>query len=275
MNRQQKTFTPASFILPLAVTALVIFLASTANAQDASAPLPDLPAPIVQEPPTLKPILAPHNDSAQMPKPEDVSKRTTVNASLSAEATVTSSTSASTTTDTSVKTSADFNTMRAAWAKSVTERQIMLERKRAELASSTVERKAALNSAAQERIKQRTGKLTSVLSEALARMKGFSSNLHDRAESISSRGADTTEAIALLDQVDTLITQAETSLSGIDVNIEYTLTSESPRENWIDTKAQFQTTAEIIRAIRPLLRDVVDSLKGSVKIVTDTKVKPI
>ncbi len=78
-----------------------------------------------------------------------------------------------------------------------------------------------------------------------------------------------------MDQVDDLLTQAETSLSGIDVNIEYALTSESPKETWVDARGQFQATAEIIRTTRPLLQEVGSILKTAAQKASDTSVEPI
>lgn len=276
MHRQQKTFTPSSFILPLAVTALVIFLASSANAQDAIEPVgaelpPTPPAadlPQSDLPPSLdslaRPIEARMAPSNAAGSASGTTTRPRADLSPMNRASVNSGAS-NTPATLNQNFRADLEARRAAWANDSAERRLLLERKRAELASSSIERKAALNEKVQERMTQRAENLISVLSGALTRIKNVNTNLRERAESMSSQGIDVAEAITLLDQIDDLIKEAESSLSGIDVNVEYTLTSETPKEAWVDTKTQFQTTAEIIRTIRPLLQETVTTLKEAIK----------
>lgn len=279
MHRQQKTFTLSSLILPLLVTALVIFLASSANAQNLEpAPVPET----TELPPSLESLAAPsearlapesvttNTTSAPSTRPENTDA--TLRMDANAEVGVTAS---NTQAVVNQNIRADLTIKRTEWANVSAERQKMIASKRAELASSTLERKAALDAATQERVRQLADNSVSILSGAIGRMKNISSNLRERAETISSRGVNTVEAISLLDQVDDLLTQAEASLYDIDVNIEYSLTSENPRENWIDARGQFQTTVEIIKAIRPLLQETVTTLKVAIQNTNNTSVEPI
>lgn len=270
MHRQQKTFTPSSLVLPLLVTALVIFLASSANAQNAE--------PVTELPPSLDSLAAPRE--ARLAPDTSTTNTSTVpperNATLRMEANVEADDSTSNTRAVvNANLRADLSAKRAEWASASQERQQMLAEKRAALASSSMERKAALNAAAQERMLRLAENSTAVLTRAIERMKNISSNLRERAEDMSSRGVNTIDAIALLDQVDDLVSQAETSLSGIDVNIEYSLTAENPKEAWVDARGQFQATTEIIRTIRPLLQEVVSTLRAAIKNANDTSIEPI
>lgn len=271
MHRQQKTFTPSSFILPLAVTALVIFLASQANAQNTDTEV-DLPPSLESLDAPAEARLAPINldDLATGTPPEEPAALPMNRAAVDVNVSVGN---ASSSINQNVR--ADLSSKRTEWTTALLERRDMLERKRAELASSTLARKAALNAEAQARMGQLAEKSASTLLGALTRIKNISSNLRDRAESMSSRGVDTTEAMVLLDQADDLISQAESSLSDIDINIEYALTSETPKETWADARIQFQTTAEIIRTIRPLLHEVVTALREAIRNTENTSVEPI
>ncbi len=275
MHRQQKTFTPSSLILPLLVTALVIFLASSANAQNVG-PATELPPSLESLAAPREATLAPATGTADAVVPTPPAMIEDNNAPLRMDTSVRVETAASNTRATANQNlRADLSAKRTEWANTFTERREMLERKRAELASSTLERKAALNVAAQERLRQLAERSASVLLGAVERMKNVSSSLRERAEVMSSRGVDTVEAIILLDQIDDLLAQAETSLSGVDVNIEYALTSESPKETWVDTRSQFQATAEIVRSVRPLLQETVTLLRTAIQKANNSSAEPI
>lgn len=273
MHKQQKTFTPASLVLPLALTALVIFLASSASAQNVDPATEPEPAPLrLEDPiPPIEATLAPRN--AEIQKSMGPANDGSLTQMETRNATSTERPAGR---DTAVRNDAAFNqnsradlgAKKAEWARALAERSEMLERKRSELASTTLARRAAFSDKAQERVRQMAQVSTNRLTEFLSRIKNFSSNLRDKSESLSLRGVDVSEATLLLDQVDELIRQAEASLSGIDINIEYTLTSENPLENWMDAKTQLQTTAEIIRTIRPLLQETVVTLREAIKNAT-------
>lgn len=274
MHRQQKTLTPSSLILPLAITALVIFLASSANAQN-TAPASELPPSpadsVMLREARLAPTSSTNNASPEAPmSPQNDNTILRTNVNVEVDASV-----SNTRVVANQNLRADLSENRAKWANASVERRAMLERKRAEIASSTLERKAALDSAAQERTRQLSQSLTAILSGAITRMENISSNLRVRAEVVSSQGADTAETVLLLNQIDDLIDQAESSLSGIDVNIEYTVTSEDPKKNWLETKEQFQITAEIIRTIRPLLQEIIATLRGTIQSASDSSVDSI
>lgn len=257
MHRQQKTLTPSSLILPLAVTALVIFLASSANAQNSESTNVDLPPSLEDLAAPREARLAPTNSTTTANGTTSIQRS---NSTFSTEGSldVTSTTS----TDNPERA---LSTKRFEWANAVAARREAIQLKIERLSSSTITMRAALSSEAKERMRPMTQNSIALLSTAIERSKNVSIKLRAQAEAINVRGIDTAEAVNLLDQADALIAQAESSLSGVDINIEYALSSEAPRENWVDAKAQLQMTAEIIRTVRPLLQEAITILRNGLR----------
>lgn len=257
MYKHQKPLTVSSALLASLVTVLVLLAASTAKAQDTEElPLREnLEAPRSVVPAAVK--TNEQNTLNQTQKPAEASMRTRMNSSTSTkeiEGTKSSATERLT----------DVKERREAWQKSQVERQKRIEEKRMALASSTIGRKAALQEQAQERISQRTEKLIGFLNRAIDKLRGFSQRLQEKSNSLSDNGADTQQVNTLLDGVEETLMNAEEALKGIDVSVEYALTSDQPRDAWLEVKDQILATREQIRGAHALLREAMAELKVTI-----------
>lgn len=242
MYRQSKPFNLSSLIVSLSITALVIGLASSAKAQEPgvlNTPIPrranvDVPREVT---PSADRASVLQEKQIQINERQEVSNTAMI----------------------------DWAERRNALASSTAERRTILAEKRAIIASSTIERRAALGENVQERIRNTAGNLVKVLNNTISKMSQFSNRLREKAVQLSDRGVDTTEVLSTLSEVDRLITAAEAAIVDINVNIEYTVTSANPKEDWQDAKTQFQEVRSALKDIHDLLRTVVSELKTAVK----------
>lgn len=225
MYKQQKPLTLSSGLLACAVTALVLLVAASANAQTGGG---------------TNPVSMPERREAISP-PSGV--RPAAGMSVSGV-------------------SSDRQAERRA---NLAERQAALEQKRLELADAAATRQAALGQAAQVRVRQMTGASVSLLSESIGKTRSLHDRLHRHAEDLGTRGIDMSAALAALDQANELLRDAETALSGIDISIEYALTSSDPRADWSDARVQLQSVREILQEARLLMREALAAIKTSVR----------
>jgi len=157
-----------------------------------------------------------------------------------------------------------FDAKRQEWQTKIENRRTEIERKRAELASSTAARKAALTERAQERVSDLSQRIASRLTEVIVKMQNLSDRMRARAMELSERDLDVYVVLSNLNEVDTLLNSARDSLSGIDTNIQYAVTSPNPRTDWQSTRSQFEAVRDILKEVRELLRETLLILKNTV-----------
>lgn len=159
----------------------------------------------------------------------------------------------------------------AEWQEKFAARKSELEQKRAEMASSTAARKAALKDAVQAKVKERAIRIANVLTKAIDKIDGLRTRLATRAETLETQGIDMTEVNALLEEVRTTLLSAKEALKGIDVNIEYTVTSGDPKADWADTREQFEQVRDLIKTAHELLREALAAMKDAVGAAREKK----
>ena len=236
LDKLQKNFSLSSLAWTVFITAIVLFLAASANAQteDTSVSNTEVPAQI---PP------AERTEPANLP-----SEPATTTVEVDAETDITSST----------------NVRRADVLSEIQNRRTAIENKRVELAERTETRVAALKEEAQSRIINQSSRLTGVLELAISRLQTTSTRLRVHATNLSGRGIDTTTAITMLDEVDQIIGTATEALEGIEVNVSYAARSETPREDWQEAREQFVSVTRILGEARGLLGQVISELRRAI-----------
>lgn len=263
MYKQQKPLTISSGLWALFVTAVVLLVAASANAQtsddrgntSSSAPtnaevMPKRdqvesarevrPAPATTAPvPGLRPM--PANATTTRGETMEVRK-----AELATRAAL-------------------MQEKRATLEQKTAERKTLLEQRREAIASSTLARKASLAEQVQDKVRSMSLRVANQLSTAITKLEEVSDRLRTRANDLSSRGVDVTTVISTLDQANASLSAAKRALEGIDVNIEYTVSSERPTEIWTGTRAQFQEVHAMIKEVRELLREALAEMKEAVR----------
>lgn len=257
MYKQQKPLTITSGLIALFVTVLVLLVASYANAEDTDTE-PVVPLPLRGEVDTAREA----RQAVQATENTDIRAR---NEALAEERKAEMEQRRQELSSQMTKRKEAMEVKRAEFAEKLADRKIDLAEKRALLASSTALRRAALADTAQDRVRNIADRLTGVLDNAIQKLSQFSVRLRDRAEQLEDRKVDTAEVIFLLDEVDRLIATAKSSIDDIDTNIEFTVTSDQPREDWQDAKAQFQESQSILREAHQFLREAVEVLKQAVR----------
>lgn len=250
---KQKPLSLSSGLWALFVTALVLVMASSASAENTesgtSPTRPMLKREAVEQAPAVRPM--------------DQRRATTTDQMLANQAardskllTLASSTAAR---------KAEWEAKRKELAVKFEERKTELAEKRAALASSTAARKPALAEKAQQHIKEAGERAEKILTKGIEKIRELSARLRARAASLADKGVDTTEVNVLLDEVDGTLKAAEEALADIEINVEYTAASEQPKNAWVDAKAQFQETRELVRQAHGLLREALAALKEAVR----------
>lgn len=255
--KQHKPLSLSSGLWALFITALVLVMAASANAEDyGTSATPNRPA-IKKEEVKAAPAVRPsgmEQKRASSTTDNRLANQPARDPKMWA-ATMASSTAAR---------RAEWETKRKAMEVKFEERKASLEERRAALASTTAARKAALAEKVQEHIKQAGERAEQVLTKAIGKIRELSSRLRARASELEGRGVDTTEVKALLTEVDETLVAAENALSGIEVNVEYTATSDNPKNAWVDARAQFKEVHELVKQAHGLLREALAALKAAV-----------
>src|SRR3989344_1273265 len=254
MYKQQKPLSLSSSLWAGCITALVLVIASAANAQDTSTSS-DATQPIIKR------------DAVEAPRAARAADAESRQAELDAKVAERKSAMEASRLEREEKMAArktEMETKRAEWETKITDRKATIEQKRQEMASSTAARKAALEERVQKKIEQAGARVTEALNRAIVKIGELNARLQARADGLADRGVDTSEVNALLEETDSTLEAAKAALAGIDVNVEYAATSDDPRTDWQDTKAQFQEVRELIRTAHSLLREALAALKTAV-----------
>lgn len=158
---------------------------------------------------------------------------------------------------------ADAEARKEAFVLRQTERKAAVEAKRAALATTSVDRIARLEAAAQERITERAAHATERLTAVIEKLEGFIERLNERAEMLAAAGADTAEAEETLLSALDILARAENALADIDVEIEFAVTSGTPRTDWAEAREQFIAVRDLVKEAHTLIREAVTALKGA------------
>lgn len=229
LYKQQKPLTISSVFLTLIVTSLVLLAASSANAQ----------ATITNDRGAV-------NDRRIEVKEAMIAKRAELASTTAARREA-------------------FSLQRTERQSAFEERKASLEEKRAALASTTAARKAALAEKVQTRIIQIGEKASATLNRAINTLQNFSSDLRNRTNTVADNDIDVNPVLALLDEVDGLLSDAKIALDGIDINVQYVATSDNPRADWADARAQFTEVRDLLKQARDLLKEALAELKNVVR----------
>lgn len=145
-----------------------------------------------------------------------------------------------------------------------TERAGMIEEKRTEIQARIAEKRAALSGQMQERMKMLSGNVKERITKTISRLQDLADRLDVRMATLEERGVDTTEAEAALEEARAKLEEALAALAGIDTDVEYAATSETPKEDWAGARAQFAAVHTLIKEAHALLRTSVAALKEAV-----------
>lgn len=127
--------------------------------------------------------------------------------------------------------------------------------------------RAELDERARERITNLAANVSNRMDAAAARMQNIIDRLESRIDKLAASGLDTAEASAALASAQTSIDAAVGELASIDVTVASTISAESPRAAWAETKATYT-------AIRSQLRTAHNEMKASVQALRDAAQVP-
>ena len=143
------------------------------------------------------------------------------------------------------------------------DRAAQLEQRRALIASRKAEHRAVLAETIQARITTVAENATKRLTAAIDTLSAITERVRGYAETHAANGIDVSGELATLERVDTLLTDAATAIAGSEVDIEYVVTSDTPRVDWSSVRARFTSVRDILKEARELLRKTVTSLKDA------------
>lgn len=144
------------------------------------------------------------------------------------------------------------------------ERMKEIETKRTEMKLRAEERRAALSVQAQQRITALGSSIANRLESAIATMQGIVTRFESRIATLQERGVNVDEAATLVAEAKQLLSEAKLLLDGIDTDVEYVITSDTPRADWTETKETLREIHALIKDARELLRQAIASLKEAV-----------
>ena len=133
--------------------------------------------------------------------------------------------------------------------------------KRSVIETRRTEGSAVLAAAVQERVSMIADNAVLRLTETIDKLALIAVRLRVHALDLESRGVDVTAELSALASVEALFADARSVLAGIDVDIEYVVTSETPRAEWTEARVQFATIRDILTEAHTLLRETVTALK--------------
>ena len=233
-----KPLSASSLVWALLVTAVVLLIASGANAQEemATSSIPAVP-PIEEMPPIP--------DARNM--------------TATATATLTTTTSLPMPPVPAVDTRSQRAAALEERLSDIQERRAAIEAKRTALQSASSTRRALLPEAAKQRALNGMARVGSVLSTSISKSRDFATRLEARADELGANNAAT-----LIDQAKAQLDLAEQALRDLDVNAEYALTSAQPRTDWQDVREQFGVVRQALREAHLLLRSAASEMRGSI-----------
>lgn len=241
MYKQQKPLTLSSGLIALVLTAIVLAIASSANAQQ--------------------------EDAATTSGPRAPERRAEVESqimTLQAAATSSAFSSVSSTLAATTTAEATWAEKRAAWQEVLNQRQAELARKRAELASTTAPRHSILSQRAITAITESSSRIAQQVSESILRLRNASEGMRGQVEDLRHRGLSVDSIVADIDQAGDLLAAAEQTLQGIDIDMAYALTSADPRAEWQNTKATLRLVNNAVQEASVLLLQGAAKMRVSI-----------
>lgn len=273
MQKLQKAIPLSSLIWAAIVTAIVLALAASANAQEdntsGSVPTIDNIRPL----PKTAPLMPRATSSVPRTIDKPMERPTVTNAS---------GTRSMITPDVSAKREAavglmaekmaTFEERRVALMEEVEVRRASLTEKRVMIASSTLAKRAVLKQEVQKRVVERAGGLTTAVEKAITDLEGMIVRLREHANKFAAKSVDVSDTLATLNEAEKLLQSAKEALKDIGTNVSYATLSETPKEDWADAKDQFMSVRDILQEVRALLAEAVASLKASTPRTSDESV---
>jgi len=132
------------------------------------------------------------------------------------------------------------------WQTAVNNREIEINRKRTELASTSIVRTPLISEQSMTIIAPKISQDVQVLNDSITSLNNIRTTLANHLQDLNNSGVDTNVENQHLDEVGQLLTAASTQLQNIDINIRYFVTSPDPKTDWIDVKQQLTTTVDIL-----------------------------
>ena len=140
-------------------------------------------------------------------------------------------------------------------------RRTDLEAKRALIETRRAEGRVVLAEPIQARVTTIAESASVRLTATIDKLALIAVRLRVHALDLQARGVDVTAQLTALDTIETLFADARTALVGLDVEIEYVVTSDTPREDWAAARAQFATIGDTLKEAYGLLRETINALK--------------
>lgn len=122
---------------------------------------------------------------------------------------------------------------------------------------------AALNTRAQERIRNLAANMSNRMDAAIIRLEKISARIETRLEIISNENPeiDLLSATAHLEIARNNLDTAKTIMSDIDMQVNQTVGSESPQSAWQEAKSSFKMTKNYITLAHSSLKDSVTATR--------------
>lgn len=247
MYKLLKPFSVSSVLWAALVTALVLLIAASANAQTAEN---EVTTDRTEQRPPLPPVPLPNNASIE---------RGAIRDNVAS-----SSARVSEVRDRMTEMSEERKAIFEERAALIEARKASLEEKRQMLENASSSRRARLSEEAQSRAQNGMARVSSVLSSAISKSRDFADRLSSKAESLEARGLDMESAKAMISDANEYLDQAEEALQGIDINTEYAVTSDRPIEYWQDVREQFAIVRGLIKQAHESLRGAVGEIKAMI-----------
>lgn len=262
MHKRQRSLNSSSAAWATIATAVVLFIAASANAQDGTNLVPPTAPP---------PDMATSSSSAQVPPPQELPPEPRTNMPVVSTSTPppdetepanpTFRGNASGTIPLSLDSRID---MLAGRQLEIEDRRALIEQKRQTLQTASSTRRGVLSQNLQNLAIGGLNRVSSLLSSAITRMKDGNARLRARADALQSEGKDMNLVLSLLDEVDASLNLANYSLTGIDVNARFAVTSTSPKEDWQSVRAQFAETRALLLEAKETMQEAIAAMKAAI-----------
>ncbi len=127
-----------------------------------------------------------------------------------------------------------------------------------------IERRAALETRAQQRVTNLAGNMSVRIEAAIARMDNLIARIESRTQKLKERGVETAPAESYITDAKASLEEAKTSIADIYDAVAEVTESENPREAWASVKATFTHVKDLLLSVHSSLRKAVVSLKLAV-----------
>ena len=139
-----------------------------------------------------------------------------------------------------------------------------LEERREAIAERVEEARNAISAQAQKRIINLAANISNRIDASVTRLENIATRLNRRIGKLENEGVDTTAAKAELEAAHATLATIKADMSTIDALVYGSVTSESPREDWQNVKAQYRKTRTDLLTAQNQLRASVAALKAAV-----------